>query len=347
MSIATLIGPIEGVAIVGAGTAFPARVLDNVGALRAVAPWALGERGADEERLAFLAQGLEETLGVRERAWAHVPGTPFDHANEETSATLAVQAAKEALRDAGLEAGDVPLVVCATATPPRMTSSIAAFVGASLGLRASCIDVRTGCSGGLVALATAAMYVAAGVPRALVIGAETFSKILPKANKVAAVSMGDGAGAIVIARGVGRIAGVAMETDGKLGGLATTDGALPPTHAEIDRGGYELSGSPEELAAVIPGKYAHAIAAVRAHAPGEIDAFVPHQTSRPLIEAVATAAKIPVARAFVNVPRHANIGSAGLLTALAEARAEGRVKGRVLLAVVGGGMTWASAVLET
>jgi len=342
-----LVGPVRGIAIAGGGVAWPARVVDNVAALRTVV------RDLDDERVAFMAkEGVADALGIERRAWAHVPGTPFDHATEETTATLAVRAARAALADAGV--GDVPLVICATATPPRMTSSIAAFVGAELGMRAACIDIRTGCSGGLVALLTASLYLAAGTTRVLVIGSETFSKIIPKASKVAAVTLGDGAAAVVVERrdeDEGAITGF-METDGALGVLATAPGALPPTHDEIDRGAYELAGEPDELAAVVPGKYAEAIQAVLRRtdtSAAEIDLFVPHQTTRPLIEAVAEKAGIAREKIFTNVAEHANVGSAALLGALVEARAAGRVpkRKRVLMAVVGGGMTWASAILET
>jgi len=346
-----VLGPIEGVAIVGGGTAYPERVLTNEDALRAVAPWALPGRALDDERLAFLARGLEETLGVRERAWIHVPGTPLDHAREETTAGLATRAARAAIADAGLDPRDIPLVVCVTSTPHRMTSTLAAAVGAALGAPGACFDLRTGCSGTIFALATAAQYLASGVARVLVVGVEAFSKVLPKTSKIAAVSLGDGAAAIVLERRPGTtLLSAALATDGNLGGLVTTDGALPPTEAEIARGGYELSGAPDELAAVIPSKYAQAIETALAHAElgaADVTTFVPHQTSVPLIHAVAAQAGIPIARTFVNVPKHANTGAAGFLGALVEARAAGACDegARVLCAAVGGGMSWAAAVL--
>jgi 3-oxoacyl-[acyl-carrier-protein] synthase III len=348
----TRLGPIDGVAIVGGGTAYPARTLSNEEVLRAVAPWALPGKTLDDERLAFLASGLEETLGVRERAWAHLPGTPLDHEREETTLDLAVRAAKAALDDAKVSAREVPLVICTTSTPHRMTSTISAALGSALGTQAACFDLRSGCSGGLFALATAALYLAAGIPRVLVVGTETFSKVLPKQSKIAAISLGDGAAAVLLERRDGAaLLSAALSTDGALGGLVTTDGALPPTEAEIARGGYELSGAPDDLAAVIPHKYAEAIGAaldVARMTAGDISLFVPHQTSTPLVHAIAERAGIPAERTFLNVPRHANVGSAGMLGALVEARAEGRFAAgdHVLCAAVGGGMSWAAAVLR-
>lgn len=345
------LGPIDGVAVVGGGTAFPRRALSNAEALRAVAPWALPGRDLSDERLAFMAAGIEETLGVRRRAWAHVPGTPLDHGAEESTLDLAVRAARGALEDARVAPADVPLVLCATSTPHRMTSTLSAALGAALGARAACFDVRSGCSGGLFALTTAALYLAGGVRRVLVVGTETFSKILPKESKIAAVSLGDGAAAVVLERREGAaLLSAALSTDGALGGIITTDGALPPTEGEIARGGYELSGAPDELLQVVPGKYAQAIEGALARAgigASDVALFVPHQTSTPLVRAVAERAGIAASRTFLNVPEHANVGSAGLLCALVEARAGGRIASgdRVLSAVVGGGMSWAAAVL--
>ncbi len=260
---------------------------------------------------------------------------------------LATRAAEKALADAGLGAADIPLIICSTSTPHRMTSTLSAAVSAAIGAQAACFDVRTGCSGGLFALTTAGLYLASGTSHALVIGAETFSKVIPKESKIAAVSLGDGAAAVVLSRGEGCIASAALMTDGTLGGLITTDGALPPTESEIARGGYVLSGAPETLAAVVPDKYAEAISAARERAgAGEISLFVPHQTSLPLIRAVAGRAGIDEAKTFVNVHRHANVGAAGVLGALVEARAEGRMNGRVLCTAVGGGMSWAAVVID-
>ncbi len=345
-------GPVR---VRGAGTAFPKRRLTNEEVLVLAAPRLWPDRDAPAgERLAFLARGLEETLGVRERAWAHVPGEPFRHGEEETTIDLAAAAAEAALADAGLGAGDVGLLVASTSTPARMSSTLSAAVGARIGAkRAACMDLRTGCAAGLFALATAAMYVDAGAGPVIVVGAETFSKVIPPAYKPAVVALGDGAGAIVLDRADrGRVAAAFLATDGDLGRLVSTPGALPPTHEAIDRGEYLLDGDAEGLAGMLPEKYLEAIAGALGRAgltSADVDRYVPHQTSVPLIRSVAARAGIAEERTFVNVPRHANVGAAGWLVALAEARAEGRVTSgmRVLLAAVGGGMSWAGAVLET
>ena len=347
-----ILGPVDAVGVLGAGTAFPERELGNAEALRAVAPYAWPGRTIDDAELAFMAGGVRETMGVDRRAWAHDVGHPLDHAREATTLDLATAAAERALDDAKLTAADVALVLVATSTPHKMTSTVSAQVGARLGARAACMDVRTGCAGALFALSTAALHVAAGAGVALVIGAETFSKIIPPSSKMAAVALGDGAGALVVGPSpAARVDAIFLETDGALGRLITTDGSLPPTVDEIARGGYHLSGSPDDLTATVPAKYAAGIEAALARsnlAASQIDLFVPHQTNVPMMRIVAANAGIPPQRTFVNVPRHANIGAAGWVVAFAEARREVRMKrgARVLVAAVGGGMSWGAAVLS-
>jgi 3-oxoacyl-[acyl-carrier-protein] synthase-3 len=351
MGMPVVLGPIEGVAVEGGGTSFPERVLSNEEVLRLVASHAWPGRVREDDALAFMAKGLEESMGLSSRAWAHVPGTPFDHAREASTLDLAVAAARTALADARVSPSEIALVLCVTSTPSRMTSALATAIGAALGTHAACMDVRTGCSGGLFALTTAALFLAAGTGRVLLVGTETFSKIIPPGSKMAAVALADGAGALVLGRRNGTgLASAALASDGALGRLITTDGALPPTDGEIARGGYTLSGAPDELSNAIPGKYDEAIGAALDRArvsAAELSLFVPHQTSAPLIRAVATRAGIPRERTFLNVHLHANVGAAGWIVAFVEARAAGRVRSgsHVLFAAVGGGMSWAAAVL--
>ncbi|HUS67315.1 MAG TPA: 3-oxoacyl-[acyl-carrier-protein] synthase III C-terminal domain-containing protein [Kofleriaceae bacterium] len=333
--------------VLGGGTAFPRHVLSNEEVLRTLP----AGRGGDEQRR-FLAAGAEETIGVRSRAWAHRVGTPLDPAHEESSFDLAVTAARAALADAGLDAAGLGLILCATSTPHRMTSTLSAAVGAALGAGCPCIDTRTGCSAGLFALTTAALYLGAGIGPVLLVGAETFSKIIPPGSRLAALSLGDGAGALVLGLRpeAAGLRAAFLQTDGTLGRLISTDGALPPTAGAIAEGGYFLSGQPEELSQVVPSKYEEALGRVLARAalpPAEVDLFVPHQTSRGLIAEVCRRVGIPAERAFVNVERHANIGAAGWVVALVEARQEGRCPPgtRLALAATGGGMSWAAAVL--
>ena len=338
------IGPLGDVGVLGAGTAFPARTLTNEDVLRAT--------GLPEERLAFLAAGARETLGVWQRSWAHEVGGPLRHGEEETTLDLAIRAGRSALADAKLDASALGLILVATSTPHRMTASVAASLGSALGARAACADVRAGCAGGVLALGQAALAAAAGAGPALIVGAETFSKIIPPASRTARLSLGDGAGALVIGHRQGAaLLGLSFETDGALGHLITTSGALPPTDVELNRGGYLLEGAPEELLQTVPGKYLLALRGALGRSrlgPDAIALYVPHQTSTDLIRRVAAGAGFDAGAVYTHVDRHANIGAAGWPVALAEARAEGHCRpgSTIAIAAVGGGLSWGAAVLR-
>jgi 3-oxoacyl-[acyl-carrier-protein] synthase-3 len=339
------IGPIAPFGILGGGTAFPRRTFTNEDVLARLG-------GRSSEQLRFTAAALTETMGVRERAWAHLPGEPFDHAQEESTLDLAVAAARAALADAQVAPRELALVLVATSTPHRMTTTVSAAVGAALGASAGCIDVRGGCAAGLHALATAALHAAAGAGPALVIGADTFSKVIPVGHAPTLLSLADGAGALVVgARAEGALLASSYETDGRLARLVYTDGGLPPTAADVERGGFVLSGAPDDLAAVVPERYEAALRAALARAglaAADVDLLVPHQTSRAVLEEVGRRLGIAPERTFVNLDRHGNVGAAGWLVALVEARAAGCVApgARVALAAVGGGVSFGAAILR-
>jgi 3-oxoacyl-[acyl-carrier-protein] synthase III len=341
------LGPISGVAVLGGGAAFPELELTNLEVLTRLRGQLWPGRAPADDELVFVAESLEKTIGVQRRAWCHLPGEPLRPRDGPSVLELSEAAARGALADAGVTAAQLGLVLCATSTPHRMSSTLSAAVAQRLGASCAAMDTRTGCSGGLFALTTGALYVAAGAGPVLIVGADTFSKVIPPGSKIAALSLGDGAGALVLgARSGASVDAAFLQTDGALGGLITTDGALPPTHEEIDRGGYVLSGAPDALAAAVPRKYAEAIAAVLETA--RLDAqqlalFVPHQTSRILIDTLSRGLGNPPTA--VNVERHANIGAAGWMVALVEAKAKLTRGDRVLTAAVGGGMSWAAAVL--
>ncbi len=350
--MAAILGPLEGFSVAGTGVAFPRRTWTNLEVLQGLPSAAWGRRAPDPhgEQLAFMAESLEATQGVHTRAWAHVPWEPLDHAQEETVVDLAVAAARQALQRAGVAAADVAMLFCSTSTPHRMTATVSAAVGHALGLTAACQDVRTGCAGGLFALAGAVMAVQALQRPVLLVGTETFSKVIP-IHKLAATSLGDGAGALVLVPGQGVLCSAWMQTDGGLGRIITTDGALPPTQAELERGGYLLGGSPEELMTQVPGKYVEAITGALKRAgltSTDVDLHVPHQSGKSTMEEVARALSIPWDRTVMTLPRHANIGVPGWMVALSLAVDAGRLKAgnTVLFSAVGGGMSWAAAVMR-
>ncbi len=330
----------------GWGTAFPALELDNEEVIRRLPSTFSSGRELDAERIAFLADGFRENSGVSRRAWAHLVGQPLDHANEATSATLGAEALRRALEVAKLDPKELSLVTVATSTPHRMTSTVSADIAARVGADCAAFDSRAGCASSLLALTTASHYVSGGAEHVAVIGAECFSKIIPQDSKVASLSLGDGAGALIVSRGKGSLVSAYHRTDGTLGKLVSTSGALPPVAEDIARGGFVMSGDADELLSAIPGKYEEALASVLRDAAGPIDWYVPHQTSIPLIRKFAS--RVAAKHAFINVEKHANIGAAGTIVALAEALAAGHIGSgtRVLSAAVGGGMSWGSALYE-
>src|SRR5262249_23202706 len=147
----------------------------------------------------------------------------------------------------------------------------------------ACVDARAGCAGGIWALATAALYLAQGVRPILLVGAETFSKVIPPAHELALATLADGAGALVLDRGPGRLASAFFETGGRLASVVRTEGPLPPTAEALAAGGYLLAGAPDELADAIPRKYDEALARVGATPD---DLLVPHQSGRAVLEAL-------------------------------------------------------------
>lgn len=343
------LGPIHGVAILATGCAFPPRTLSNADVLRTLGHLYWDASSLTDDRIEFLARAVGESMGVSERAWAHIPGTPFEHEAEPSTLDLAVAAARDAL--SRIEAAQIGLVICCTSTPARMTSTTSAVVGAKLGLDAACMDLRTGCSAGVFALSTAALFVQATGRSVLLVGTETFSKVLPVAHKGAVMSLADGAGALVLGPGAGSMLAACMGTDGNLGHLVNTPGALPAVAEDIERGAFFLAGAPEELGAHLPVKYISVVRAALARAGlvgADVQHYVPHQTSETLIRHVAAHCEIPSERVFVNVPRHGNIGSAGWMVALHEARQQRSMQPgqNLLIASVGGGMSWASCILK-
>ncbi len=346
-----VVGPIDGFGILGAGTAFPSKRYTNrdVLALLPRGAWARRQITEDEE-LSFLAKGLEETMGVRERAWAHVPGTPFNHLEEPSVLELGIEAAKQALADAKLEGKDIRALICSTSTPHRMTSTVSAGIGAALGVHGACMDVRTGCAGGLFGLLQLSLMHQAGIGPVLLVGAETFSKVIPALSKEAALALADGAGALVLGSvKTARLHSVAVESDGSLSGLVRTEGALPPTLEAMERGDYLLSGQPALLTEAVLERYGWITRAALERAsclPAQVDRYVPHQPSRDVVNKVAAGLGLPPDRVFGNTLLHANVGAAGWVVAVAEARAQRFVEPghTTLIAAVGGGMSWGSAV---
>jgi 3-oxoacyl-[acyl-carrier-protein] synthase-3 len=288
---------------------------------------------------------IKERTGIAQRAVAG----PL-----ETTATLGTEAARRALADANLTPADIDLIVCATSTPDRTFPATATLIQAELGVPvAIAFDIQAVCSGFVYALSVADAMVQTGQAKtALVIGAETFSRILDWSDRTTAVLFGDGAGAMIIgavpveeAGGRGVLAH-ALRADGRHADLLYVDGGA----SQGGRiGKLKMQGQAVFRHAV--GNISEAIAACCAKAGVEIadiDWFVPHQANRRILEGVARRMGLDEHKVITTVTQHGNTSAASVPLAFEVAREDGRIqKGDlVLLEAMGGGFTWGASLIR-
>jgi 3-oxoacyl-[acyl-carrier-protein] synthase-3 len=280
-------------------------------------------------------------------------GIRFRHiaADDETTASLAADAARKALDSAGVEPGDIDLIILATATPDQTFPASATKVQQALGIN-DCVsfDVQAVCSGFLYALTVADSMIRAGTARrALVIGAETFSRILDWEDRATCVLFGDGAGAIVLGGEADSQRGVLatkLHADGRYNDLLYVDGG-PSTTGTVGkvrmRGREVFRHAVVNLAAVMNETLAAAGVAA-----ADIDWLVPHQANARILDATARKLNLDPDKVVVTVDRHANTSAASVPLALDTAISDGRIKRGDLLVLeaMGGGFTWGAAVVR-
>jgi 3-oxoacyl-[acyl-carrier-protein] synthase-3 len=313
----------------GSGSALPRRIVTN-----------------DElaERVDTSDQWIRERTGITQR---YIAG------EGETTGTLATAAARAALADAGLDSRQVDLIVLATATPDRTFPATATLVQDALGCDgAAAFDVAAVCSGFLYALATADSMIRTGMAkRALVIGAETFSRILDWEDRTTCVLFGDGAGAIVLEAedvaddGPGVLA-TRLHAAGEHGDLLYVDGG-PSTTGTV--GKVRMMGREVFRHAVVNlAEVLEEVLAATGYSAAEIDWVVPHQANRRILDATAKKLGLPPEKVVVTVDRHANTSAASVPLAFDEARRDGRLKvgDLVMLEAMGGGFTWAASLVR-
>lgn len=289
---------------------------------------------------------IVERTGIRAR---HIAG------EGETTSMLAIEAAKAAIADAAVDPQTIDLIVLATATPDYTFPSTATQVQAALGIiGGAAFDVQAVCSGFVYALTTADNFLKAGsAKRALVIGAETFSRILDWTDRTTCVLFGDGAGAVVLdaEAGEGTIAdrGVLcthLRSDGRHLDKLFVDGGPSKT---MTTGHLRMEGKEVFRHAVVnlaeTVEEAFRLAGIQ---PTDVQWFVPHQANRRIIEATAKKLGIDPARVVITVDRHGNTSAASIPLALSVARHDGRIKrgDLVLIEAMGGGFTWGSALIR-
>jgi 3-oxoacyl-[acyl-carrier-protein] synthase-3 len=281
-------------------------------------------------------------------------GIRFRHIAEpdETTATLGAAAAQQALAAAGLEPSDIGLIILATATPdntfPASATKVQALIGAP-----DCIafDVAAVCSGFLYAVSVADSMLRTGAAKhALVIGSETFSRILDWEDRTTCVLFGDGAGAVVLsAKDVDDDQGILatrLHAEGKYAGMLYVDGG-PSTTGTV--GHVRMQGREVFRHAVT--NLASVLGEVMADvglSPDQIDWVVPHQANKRIIDATAKKLGLPSERVVLTVDQHANTSAASVPLALDLAVRDGRIKrgDLVVLEAMGGGFTWGAAVLR-
>jgi 3-oxoacyl-[acyl-carrier-protein] synthase-3 len=306
---------------------------------------ALPRRRISNEELAKTVDTTDawivERTGIRSR---YVAG------EGETTASLATDAARRALEQAGVDAGDIDLIVLATATPDQTFPSSATKVQAALGID-DCIafDVHAVCTGFLYALSVADSMLRSGnAAKALVIGAETFSRILDWEDRATCVLFGDGAGALVLGaeETEGGILATRLHADGRHNDLLFVDGgpSTTGTVGKLRMKGREVFRHAVVNLAGVMGEVLEAAGLTTA----DVDWVVPHQANARILDATARKLGLAAEKIVVTVDEHANTSAASVPLALDTAVRDGRIKRGdvVVLEAMGGGFTWGAAVLR-
>jgi 3-oxoacyl-[acyl-carrier-protein] synthase III len=306
---------------------------------------ALPERRVDNAELAAQVDTSDEWIvertGIRTR---YIAG------EGETTATLATEACRKALVEAGMDATEIDLIVLATATPDQTFPSSATKVQALLGIN-DCIafDVHAVCTGFLYALSVAdAMIRAGSANSALVIGAETFSRILDWEDRTTCVLFGDGAGALVLKAEDGErgILATRLHADGRHGDMLYVDGG-PSTTGTV--GKLRMKGREVFRHAVVNlADVLNEVLEVAGLTSDQVDWVVPHQANARIIDATARKLGLSPERVVLTVDRHANTSAASVPLALDVAVKDGRIKqgDLVVLEAMGGGFTWGAAAVR-
>ncbi len=311
--------------IVGTGSYLPPRVVGN-----------------DEfaRRLDTSDQWIRERTGIVQRHFAD---------ESQASSDLALEASRRALQAAGLKAGDLDLIVLATSTPDFVFPSTACLLQAKLGTRnCAAFDVQAVCSGFVYALATADNFIRSGAnKRALVVGAEVFSRIMDWNDRGTCVLFGDGAGAVVLAAGErpGIHASV-LRADGSHAGILSVPGNVC---------GGRIVGSPYlqmqgnqvfKFAVKVLDEVARETLEAAKMKIEDVDWLIPHQANVRILEATAKKLRLPRERLVVTVGHHGNTSAASVPLALDEFVRAGKIRAghRVMMQGVGGGFTWGATL---
>jgi len=276
-------------------------------------------------------------------------------ADDEKTSDLATAAARNALEMAGLIASDIDAIVLATATPDQTFPSTATRVQHAIGMnRGFAFDIQAVCTGFIYAVANANSLILSGMAsRVLVIGAETFSRILDWDDRGTCVLFGDGAGALILEAGDGEgdssdrgVLGARLHSNGAYNDILYVDGG-PSTTRET--GFLRMEGRDVFRHAVVKlAEVADEVIESVGVTGAEVDWIVPHQANLRIIESSAKKASVPMEKVVVTVPEHGNTSAASIPLALSIAVGDGRINpgNLLLMEAIGGGLTWGAALLR-
>jgi 3-oxoacyl-[acyl-carrier-protein] synthase-3 len=314
----------------GTGSYLPERVLTN----------------ADLERIVDTSDAwIRERTGICER---HIV------ADGESTIDLAERAAVHAIEAADMEVGDIDLVIVGTTTPDRIYPSTACRLQARLGVHGCpAFDVQAVCTGFIYALGVADKFIRTGsATRALVVGADTHSRLLDWSDRSTCVLFGDGAGAVILeASEEPGILSTHLHADGSYERLLYVEGGVPRGKGVIAEGNAytKMQGNDVfRIAVRTLSRIVDETLAANDMTPDEVDWLIPHQANHRIIRATARKLKMPMDRVVVTVAEHGNTSAASVPLALDVAVRDGRIKrGEILLLeAFGGGFTWGSALLR-
>ncbi|MFM9939940.1 MAG: beta-ketoacyl-ACP synthase III [Hyphomicrobiaceae bacterium] len=287
---------------------------------------------------------ITERTGIKQR---HIA------ADGELTSDLGVAAAKQALIRAGIDPIDIDLVICATATPDRTFPATAVKIQSALGVtKGAAFDIQAVCSGFVYALTTADNFLKTGqFKRAVVIGAETFSRILDWTDRGTCVLFGDGAGAVVLeaqpqhgTREDRGILSTIIRSDGRYEDLLYVDGGPGSTKTV---GHLRMNGREVFRHAVqkIYGVIEETLVA-NGYAPDEIDLYVPHQANQRILDGIARKLGVGPEKIMITLSKHGNTSAASIPLALNQAFEEHRLKegSLILMEAMGGGFTWGAVL---
>lgn len=318
--------------ITGTGSYLPERRLTNHDLAAELA-----ERGVETSH-----EWIVERTGIEARHFADA---------HTTSSDLALEASRKAIEAAGVTAADIDLIIVATSTPDMVFPSTACILQNKLGVHGCpAFDVQAVCSGFVYALTVADSMIRSGAAsRALVVGAEVFSRILDFNDRTTCVLFGDGAGAVVLeASEEPGVLACDLHADGRHVGILCVPGHVS---------GGEVLGSPLltmdgqavfKLAVGVLEKAAHAVLAKAGKTEADIDWLIPHQANIRIMQSTARKLKLPMDKVIVTVDQHGNTSAASIPLALDHGVRNGQVKkgDTVMLEGVGGGFTWGAVLLN-